>query len=285
MQISREAALELARIERWLPWAIRGLRVAVILTGAWLVTLASRRLLLKLRAHAVRSMDRRGQVTETELEKRAATVGSVLAKIVNAVIWIVACVMALRELTFDIQPLLAGLGVVGLALGLGAQALIKDWIGGLLLLMEDQVRIGDSVIINGIPGVVEELNLRTTILRGENGAVHVVSNGGIGTLSNLTREYSYYMFEVTLAHKADLDRALGIIEQAGADIAADEDLAELTLAPIEVMGVERIADRGVVIRARLKTLPAKQAIIGRELNRRVNASLVKAGVPFPALPA
>jgi moderate conductance mechanosensitive channel len=281
MQISREAALELARIERWLPWVYRGIRVLVILTGAWLVSFVSRRLLRRLRAHAVRSMDRHGEINEVELEKRAATVGAVLTTVVRVVIWMIATVMALRALTFDIQPLLAGLGVVGLALGLGAQTLIKDFIGGLLLLMEDQIRIGDSVVINGISGVVEELNLRTAILRSENGAVHVISNGAINTLSNLTREYSYYMFEVTLAHQADIERALHIIEQAGASIEAEEDLAELVLAPIDVMGVERLLDRGLVIRARIKTLPAKQALVGRELNRRVSALLMEAGVPFP----
>ncbi len=284
MQNSREAALELARVERWLPWVFRGVRVIVILAGAWIITFIARRLIRQIRAHAVRAMDRRGDVSEIEMEKRAATVGAVLAKLVTTVIWIVATVMALEELTFDVKPLLAGLGVVGLALGLGAQALIKDWIGGLLLLMEDQIRIGDSVVINGIPGAVEELNLRTTILRGENGAIHVVSNGAINTLSNLTREYSYYVFEVTLAHGADVDRTLAILEECGAEIAKEEGLADLILAPIEVMGIDKIADRGIVVRARIKTLPAKQAVVGRVLNRRVTAKLIQEGIPFPPSP-
>ncbi len=118
--------------------------------------------------------------------------------------------MALTELTFHIEPLLAGLGVAGLALGLGAQTLIKDWLGGLFLLLEDQLRIGDSVTINGISGGVEEINLRTTLLRGENGAVHIIANGSITSLSNFTRDYSYYVFEITLAHGSDVDRALEI---------------------------------------------------------------------------
>ena len=284
MQISSEIAAELARMDRWLPWAIRGARAAVIVGGAWIVTRVARRLLGRLRGYALRSMQRRGAADAVELEKRAATIVVVLAKLVGVVVWMVATVMALNELTFNIQPLLAGLGVAGLALGLGAQALIKDWIGGLLVLFEDQIRIGDAVVINGIAGVVEEINLRTTVLRGENGAVHIVANGGITTLSNMTREYAYYVFETTLARRADVARALQIVEQTAQELAADPSLAHIFLAPVEMMGVERLAERGVVIRARMKTLPAKQAAAGREWNRRVNEAFAAEGIELPAPP-
>ena len=148
--------------------------------------------------------------------------------------------MALTETGFRMEPLLAGLGVAGLALGLGAQTLIKDWLGGLFLLLEDQLRIGDSVIINGIGGGVEEINLRTTLLRGENGAVHVIANGSINTLSNLTRDYSYYVFEAILAHRADADRALAIVASVGGELQTDAAFAAWILAPIEVMGIDRL---------------------------------------------
>ncbi|MSV36271.1 MAG: mechanosensitive ion channel family protein [Bryobacterales bacterium] len=284
MQISTEAALALARTDQWLPWALRSLRVALILGAAWVVTRVARRLLERLRGYAVRTMDRRGEADAIELEKRAATIIAVLAKLIGVAIWMIAAVMALTELTFNIQPLLAGLGVAGLALGLGAQTLIKDWIGGLLLLIEDQIRIGDAVIVNGIAGVVEEINLRTTMLRGENGAVHIISNGAIATLSNMTREYAYYVFEATLSRRTDVARALQIVEEAAQELAADPSFTQLLLAPAEMMGVERLAERGVLIRARVKTLPAKQAVTGREWNRRVNEKLAAAGIELP-LPA
>ncbi len=284
MQISSEAALELARMERWLPWALRGVRVVLILAGAWVLSRVARRLLRRLRGYAVRTMNRRGATDALELEKRATTVIEVLGKLLGAVVWMVATVMALNELTFNIQPLLAGLGVAGLALGLGAQALIKDWIGGLLVLIEDQVRIGDVVVINGIGGVVEEINLRTTVLRGENGAVHIVANGAIATLSNMTREYSYYVFELTLPRRSDVTRGLQIVEQAAQELASDPAFSHTLLAPVEMMGVERLADRGVLIRARIKTLPAKQAAAGREWNRRVNERLAEADINFPLPP-
>jgi len=281
MQISADFAKDLARAELWVPWVLRAVRVVVILVGAWLLTRLARRLLGRLRTYTIRLMDRRGEASALELEKRATTIISVLSKLASMVIWIVALVMALNELAFNIQPLLAGLGVAGLAVGLGAQALIKDWLGGLLVLLEDQIRIGDSVVINGISGTVEEINLRTTVLRGENGAVHIISNGLITTLSNMTREYAYYVFEATLAHRSDVDRALSIVQESGAELAADDTFRAMILAPIEVMGVDRLAERGLVIRARIKTVPAKTALVGRELNRRVSARLAFAHIEFP----
>jgi small conductance mechanosensitive channel len=281
MQISPITALDLARAERWIPWIFRGLRVIVILAGAWVLTYLARRLLRRLQSYAMRTMHRHGAASDSDLEKRAATIMAVLAKLAAFLIWMIAVVMALNELTFNIQPLLAGLGVAGLALGLGAQALIKDWLGGLLVLLEDQIRIGDAVTINGISGTVEEINLRTTVLRGENGAVHIIANGLISTLSNLTREYAYYVFEATLAHGANVDRALEILTEAGAELTEDPALKPMILSPIEVMGVDRLAERGVVVRARIKTLPSRQFLVGRELNRKVNARLAAEGIAFP----
>ena len=281
VQISKEAALELTRIEHWLPWVLQGVRVVIILAGAWLATRIARRLLGSLHAYTMHAMERRGEAPQRELEKRATTIVAALSKLAAIVIWLIALVMALHEMAFNIQPLLAGLGVAGLAVGLGAQALIKDWLGGLLILMEDQIRIGDAVIVNGITGTVEEINLRTTILRGDNGAVHVISNGLINTLSNTTREYAYYLFQTTIAYGSDVDRALKVVADAGAELASDAGFAPLILAPIEVMGVDRLGERGPVLRARIRTLAARQDTVGWELNRRINQAFATAGITFP----
>jgi small-conductance mechanosensitive channel len=282
MQIAREITGEMARAEVWMPWALRALRVLVILAGSWVLTAVARRLLARLQNYTIRVMDRRGGGSTIEMEKRAATLIAVMTKLTNFAIWMVALVMSLTELTFHIEPLLAGLGVAGLALGLGAQTLIKDWLGGLFLLLEDQLRIGDSVTINGISGSVEEINLRTVLLRAENGAVNVIANGSITMLSNFTRDYSYYVFETTLAHGADADRALEILESTGKELAQDDQFRVQILAPIEVMGVDRLGERGVTIKARIKTLPSMQALIGRELNRRMKARLDAAKIAFPS---
>lgn len=284
MQISRQIFAEMGRPEVWIGWSERALRVVVVFALAWLFTRIARRLLGQLRNYAIRMMDRRHEGSSIESEKRATTIISVLSKLASLLIWLVALVMALNELSFKIEPLLAGLGVAGLALGLGAQTLIKDWLGGLFILFEDQLRIGDGVIINGLSGSVEEINLRTTLLRAENGAVHVIANGSITTLSNLTRDFSYYVFETMLAYGADTDRALTIIETIGHALEHEDPYRGVILAPIEVMGVDRLAERGISIKARIKTLPSQQALVGRELNRRVKAQLEAAQIPFPRLP-
>jgi small conductance mechanosensitive channel len=244
------------------------------------MTHIARRLLRGLHAYTMHAMERRGEAPQLELEKRAATIVATLSKLAAMVVWLIAVVMSLHELAFNIQPILAGLGVAGLAVGLGAQALIKDWLGGFLILMEDQIRIGDSVVINGITGTVEEINLRTTILRGDNGAVNIISNGLINTLSNTTRGYAYYLFQATVAYGADVDRALKVVAEVGAELAAEPAFAPMILAPIEVTGVDKLSERGLVIRARIRTLASHRDDVGRELNRRINHAFASAGIAF-----
>ncbi len=263
------------------PWVVRGIHVVALLAAAWLLTRLSRRVVGRLRVYMIHLMERRGNSSGTEAEKRATTLVATLTKLTSFAIWLVASVTAMTELNFHIEPLLAGLGVAGLALGLGAQNVIKDLLGGLFLLLEDQLRIGDSVTINGFSGSVEEINFRTTLLRGENGAVHVIPNGSVTALSNFTREYSYYVFEATLAYGADTDRALAILETVGTELAADDHFRAMILSPIEGIGVNRLAARGATVKARIKTLPSKQGIVGQELNRRVKARLDAEGIAFP----
>jgi len=281
MQILPALTPDLRRAEVWIPWAFRGLRVLLILVVAWLLTRMAARLLRHLHVYALSVLSRHGRASNSELEKRASTIVAALRKLTSSLIWLVALGMSLNELQYNIAPLLAGLGVAGLALGLGAQTLIKDWLGGLFLLLEDQIRIGDSVTISGVSGLVEEINLRTIILRGENGAVHMIPNGSITTLTNLTREYSYFLFETTLAHRADANKALEILAQTGAEIAAEEPYRGVLLAPLEIIGVDRLGERGAVIRARLKALASQQYPAGRELNRRVKQRFDEAGIAFP----
>lgn len=283
MRVLADLAAQLRRAELWVPWLESALRVLMIVIGAWLISRIAGNLLLRLRIYATAVMARRGiglgPEPDLELQKRTATIVAMFRLAIGSLVWAMALVMVLVELGFKIEPLLASLGVAGLALGLGAQTLIKDWLGGLFLLLEDQIRIGDSATINGFSGTVTEINLRTTLLRAENGAVHIISNGSITVLSNFTREFSYYVFETILAHKADADKALEILAQTGAEIAAEP--AYPTLAPIEVMGVDKLGDRGATIRARIKTLPSQQYLVGRELNRRIKQRFDAAGILFP----
>jgi moderate conductance mechanosensitive channel len=281
MRFFEDLSAQLRRAELWVPWLESGMRVLMTVIGAWLLTRIVAKMLRRLRRYATSIMERRGYDPDPELQKRTATIVAVFQLAISSLVWAIAMVMVLVELGFKIEPLLASLGVAGLALGLGAQTLIKDWLGGLFLLLEDQIRIGDAATINGFSGTVTEINLRTTVLRAENGAVYIISNGSITVLANYTREYSYYIFETILAHRADADKALEILTQTGAEIAAEEAYRSAALAPIEVMGVDKLSDRGATIRARIKTLPSQQYLLGRELNRRIKQRFDAAGILFP----
>jgi small-conductance mechanosensitive channel len=273
---------ELRRAEVWIPWAVKGVRCLVILFAAWLISRMAKSLLSRLRRYSYQEMERRGDHSDVDLEKRANTVVSVMFTIVRWGIWIVAWGMILFELNFRVEPLLGGLGIAGITVGLGAQTLIKDWLAGFFLLLEDQVRIGDLVTINTVAGTVEEVNLRITMLRAENGALHMFPNGSINTLSNQSREYSYFVFETTLSHRADAQKALELLKEVGTEIAAEPRYSVDVLSPLEVLGVERLGDKGAVIRARLKTRPARYLEVGREFNLRVKQRFDAAGILFPA---
>jgi len=174
--------------------------------------------------------------------------------------------------------------VVGVAFGFGAQSVVKDIISGLFLLMENQMRINDVVTINGKSGLVEEINLRTTVLRGEDGVVHIFPNGGIQSLSNMTREYSYYVLAISVGYKEDTDHVGNVLKQIGDELAQEELFSKAILAPTELMGVDKLGDAAVVIKARIKTLPLQQWNVGREMNRRIKKRFQEAQIeiPFPS---
>jgi small-conductance mechanosensitive channel len=263
--------------------AQHGLRVLIILGVALLASRIINRSIPRLRAHVVKLMLRQGEERNGELEKRAATIGSIFRKTATVCIWVVAVVMALKEAGFDVGPLLAGAGVAGLAIGFGAQNLVRDVISGLFMLMENQVRINDVAVINGTGGLVEQINLRTTVLRGLDGTVHVFPNGTIQTLSNMTREYSYYVFDMGVAYKEDTDHVAEVMQEVADQLMAEEKYRPLILAPLEILGVDKFADSAVIIKARIKTLPVQQWTVGREMNRRLKKRFDQLGIeiPFP----
>ncbi len=258
-------------------------RIVLILLGAFLLARLVNRSVPGLRARVVALMQRHDGGQAVEIEKRAATIGGIFRKTATVGIYALALVMSLREAGFDIAPILAGAGVVGLAVGFGAQNLVRDVISGLFLLIENQIRLNDVVRINGEGGVVEEINLRTTVLRGFDGAVHIFPNGAIQTLANLTREYSYYVFDLGVAYKEDTDRVVEAMRDAADGLRAEPEFAPLMLEPMEVAGVDRFADSSVIIKARVKTLPGQQWKVGREMNRRLKRRLDAMGIeiPFP----
>jgi len=262
---------------------MRVLRILFIFAVAFVITKVLGRVIRQLRERIVMIMAGRAGGSHFELEKRAATISSILRKTVGIVIWTVALMMTISEFGVNVAPLLAWAGVAGLAVGFGAQNLVRDVISGLFILLENQIRVNDVAIINGTGGLVEEINLRTTVLRSLDGVVHVFPNGTITTLSNVTREFSCHVFDIGVAYKEDTDRVVALLKEVGEDLRQDETCGPEMLEPLEILGVDKFADSAVVIKGKIKTMPSKQWMVGREFNRRVKKRFDEEGIeiPFP----
>ena len=224
-----------------------------------------------------------GEAPATEAEKRARTAASLLRTLGTFLIILAAVLMALREVGLDITPLLAGAGVAGLAIGLGAQSLIKDFIVGFFILLEDQFHIGDVIQAAGVSGQVEGMSLRKTTVRDLRGTVHFIPNGEIKVVSNLTKGWSRVVLEVGIGYDEDVDRALGLLAEVGQALAADESFGKLILEPPQVLGVESLGESQVTIRLLMKTLPSKQWEVSRELRRRIKVRFdrERIAIPYP----
>ena len=257
--------------------AVAGAKIAGLFLMAWIASRLIHRYIPRVRMRLVKVMQSRRHEPDLELDKRAATLGGIFRKTVVVSIWVVVLMMALEEAGFNVGPLLAGAGVAGLAVGFGAQNLVRDVISGLFMLLENQVRVNDVAIINGTGGLVEQINLRTTVLRSLDGTVHIFPNGTINTLSNMTQEYSYYVFNIGVAYKEDTDHVSAVVRELADDMMQEETYRSFILSPLEVMGVDEFADSAVMIKARIKTAPIKQWMVGREMNRRIKKKIRRAG--------
>ncbi|MGB2696402.1 MAG: mechanosensitive ion channel family protein, partial [Candidatus Zixiibacteriota bacterium] len=187
------------------------------------------------------------------------------------------------ELGLDIGPILAGAGILGLAVGFGAQTLVKDVISGFFILMEDQYRVGDVVEVAGIGGLVEQMSLRVTILRDLEGKVHYIPNGSISTATNMTKEWSRAVLDIGVAYKEDPDVVMNVLREVGDEMKKDPAYSSVILEPLQILGVSDFADSAVVIKVMFKTLPLKQWDVGREFRRRVKKTFDAKGIeiPFP----
>jgi small-conductance mechanosensitive channel len=213
-----------------------------------------------------------------ERAKRARTLGTVLSNITTIVVLLIAALMILHELNVDISPALTGAGIVGVALGFGAQSLVRDVIGGFFLILENQIRVGDSAAINGIGGMVEAINLRTTVLRDEEGTVHVIPNGSINTLANKSLNFSYYVVNLPLAYGEDTDEVAALVKTIAESMAAEDAYQPFMLDPLEIIGVDAFEENAVRLKMRIRTAPQKQWFVGREFRRRVYKALQERGI-------
>lgn len=214
---------------------------------------------------------------------RARTLLPLLRTAVLIVLVTIVALIVLSELGVNIAPLLAGAGVVGLAIGFGSQALVKDVITGLFILLEDTLAVGEVVDVGkGHIGLVEAISIRTIKLRDMSGTIHTVPFSEVSTVRNMTRDYSYFVADVGVVYREDPDRVVRVLRGVADELAKDQAWAPFIVEPLEVVGVDRFTDSAVVIRVRLKTLPLKQWPVGREFNRRMKKAFDRHGIEMPA---
>ncbi|MBD3277981.1 MAG: mechanosensitive ion channel [Candidatus Aegiribacteria sp.] len=258
------------------------LRIILILLTAWIV----RRLLRSFFDRVQSKLEDKHQVEgepATETAKRVGTIMKLVRQAVSITFWGIVSLIVLRELGVNIGPILASAGILGLAIGFGAQNLVKDVIAGFFLLLENQVRVGDVAVINGTGGLVEEVNFRTLVLRDLKGVVHVFPNGSINSLSNMTHDWSAYLFEIGVAYKEDTDQVMSVMQEVADGMRNDEYYGKMILEDLELYGVDKFDSSAVIIKARLKTKPIKQWEVGRQFLGRLKKAFDERGIeiPFP----
>ena len=259
-----------------------GLRILLIALVAYVAIKALRFGLRKLERVLLTWREREDKERVAN-EKRVKTLTGLLQTIALTLVWVVGIVMSLDQIGLDITPILAGAGIVGLAVGFGAQNLVRDIINGFFVILENQVRVGDVAIVNGTGGLVEAISFRTITLRDLSGTVHIFPHGTVTTLANMTKGWSAYVMNIGVAYKEDTDRVAEIMREVGKDLQQDEQMGRKILEPIEVLGVDAFEESEVVIKARIKTLPIEQWGVGREYRRRLKKAFDRENIeiPFP----
>jgi moderate conductance mechanosensitive channel len=258
------------------------LRIALVLLAAYLAIRFVKVALGRLESLLI-AAGARGEPVPGAARKRVTTLTGLLRTLALVAIWVIAIMTCVAQLGLDVTPIVASAGIVGLAMGFGAQNLVRDVISGFFLVLENQVRVGDVAVVNGTGGLVEAITFRTIVLRDLRGVVHVFPNGTVNTLANMTKDWSAYVIDIGVAYKEDTDRVVDVIRRVAEEMRAEPVFGPLILEPIEVLGVDDFKASEVTIKARLKTLPIQQWTVGREYRRRLKKAFEQAGIeiPFP----
>jgi small-conductance mechanosensitive channel len=253
------------------------LRIVLILVLAWLVSRVLRSVIRRIE----RLSDDGDPNTTSELEKRAQTVSRILRQASSVLVWSLTVMIVLGEFGVDLKPILAGAGILGLAVGFGAQTLVKDVITGFFILLENQIRVGDTVTTAGCTGVVESVNLRTTVLRDADGTTHIIPNSAITVVANATHHWSRALLDIGVAYKEDTDRCEMVLREVGTALETDPAFAKKLVGPFEYPGVVKIDSSAVVLRIVVRTQAHDGPAVLRELRRRVKKAFDKAGIEIP----
>ncbi len=257
-------------------WAVLSSMAFIVVVTA----LALRLLRVSVRGVA-RGVLQRDKEPARELAQKAKTLSQVVETTGRIVIFTIAILSLLSLSGLNVTPLLASAGIAGIAVGFGAQNLIKDWLAGFFILLENQYSVDDVIKVGEHSGLVERLDLRRTVLRSLDGSVIVIPNGEVRAVTNLTKEWSRVVMDVGISYEADVDRALEVLQQVGDDLLADEKVGELILERPEVLGVEALAQYQVTLRMLVKTLPLQQWTVARVLRALIKKSFDREGIEIP----
>ncbi len=252
-------------------------RIVVILGAAWLL----HNLVGLVTQRAESLMTRDEAVAAEERWQQARTLARIMQTTVLVLIYLIAGMMIFSELGFDLTPLLAGAGIAGLALSLGAQTLVRDLIAGAFILLENQFAVGDSIQVGNVTGSVEHMTLRATFIRDLQGTLHVVPNGEIRILSNQTKAWAQAVVNVSVPYEVDVERALAVLRDVATEVAQDETLSGVLLEPPTVSGVEELSDSAVVLRLLAKVKPGRQWDVARAMRLRILKAMDAAGISPP----
>lgn len=259
-----------------------GVRIAIVLVAGFV--------LLFLARLAVRRMQRRLEAAEGATQEltlqRAATLTQAITYVVRVAVWTLTILVVLGEFDINLGPLIAGAGIIGVALGFGAQSLVRDFLSGFFILLEDQFGVGDiiEVSIGGqqVTGKVEKLNLRTTDVRAFDGTRHTIPNGNILMVGNRSRGWARVIVDVSVAYTEDLDRVRGVLEELFAELREDPDLQSTLVSGPEVLGVEGVGEKDVVLRVTAEVRPTRKASLERMLRQRIKERFDLRGIAVPA---
>ncbi len=286
----------LAKIANWL--VDKPLQILLVLIVTWIVARvgkrwvrrAVRRLIVPDRSYAAKQFRKLGiepppvldaEVTDPRRETRATVISTVVAGGVVVLAWTIAIVSIADIVGIALGPLIASAGIAGVALGFGAQSLVKDWIAGLFMLIEDHYGIGDVVDLGEASGTVERFSLRATVLRSPDGTVWHVPNGVVVRVGNRSQLWSVALVDVMVSYDTDLDLARTVLHRAAAEVCARPEFADKVLDPPEVLGVESLAIEGVTLRVTVKTSPGQQWAVQRALRQAVKAAFDASGITIP----
>ena len=267
--------------QNWLISELPGLLIALVLffLAYKIVDFSVKKLNKKLLNNA----NKNDKTVTDEAGKRINTLTSILHGAIKVILWLILIMIVLQKISINIAPILAGAGIVGVAVGFGAQEMVRDYISGFFIILDNQIRTGDAAIINGIWGLVEKVEFRTITLRDLAGVVHIIQNGKINVMSNMTKDWSAMVFDIGVAYKEDPQVVMDLMKKVSDEIQNDSKFKDKILEPIEIFGLDEFADSAIVIKARLKTKPSEQWAVGREYRERLKYAFDQNNIeiPFP----